>query len=149
MCALSVNTLWEQKRHNVLILGIWTPGQSPSSLNGKFVNQDAVSNIGLVLSWCHGCFEYGSRSYLSTSLRWMSSSFFPVRWWKEFHSLAREASLTNNVVGLSPISQWERPHDAFHMVVNLCQVSNSCSAKIMSLDLHIMISRAVGSAKLI
>ena len=67
------------------------------------------------------------------SLRWRYSSLFPKRW-KESHSLVRKASLTSSyatfdVLGWSWVSQWDRPHDVFHMIVDLCQVLNPCSAR--------------------
>jgi hypothetical protein len=34
-----------------------------------------------------------------------------------------------DVVGLSWASQWDKPHDVFHMVVNLYQVLNPSSAR--------------------
>ena len=33
-----------------------------------------------------------------------------------------------NVTGLSRVSQWDRPHGTFHVIVDLRQVSNSGSA---------------------
>ena len=54
--------------------------------------------------------------------------------WKEFHSLLRKAYLrASNVdfgdVGMSWVFQCDKPHDAFQVVVVLCQVSKPCLAR--------------------
>ena len=55
--------------------------------------------------------------------------------WKEFHLWARKASfipssLVLDVIGLSRVSQWYRPHDVVYMVVDLCLVLNPCVGQV-------------------
>ena len=46
------------------------------------------------------------------------------------------------VVGLSP--WWDRPHDAFHMVVDLCQVFASCSTRWWESEIAWLINHEEG-----
>ena len=92
----------------------------------------AVGNNNLALWWNQWLLQVQITLVFEKILE-VEVIYFFLDKWKDFHSLASKVSLLSSyvvfdVLELSWVSQWDKPHDVFHMDVDLCQVLNPCPA---------------------